>query len=190
MQNKINKIFEIFQSHSPEPKTELDYKNNYTLLIAVILSAQATDKGVNLATKALFDKYDTPEKILELGLDGLKQYVKTINYYPTKSKNIIALSEILINKYNSEVPDNIEDLITLPAVGRKTANVVMGAAFGEAVMPVDTHVFRVATRLGIGKANTPDKMEKELVANIPKKWYLIAPIILALATVTVNGWNV
>jgi endonuclease-3 len=169
-QNKINKIFTIFDANNSEPKTELVYKNNYTLLISVVLSAQATDKGVNLATKSLFEKYDTPEKILSLGLEGLKQYVKTINYYPTKAKNIIGLSEILIKNYNSVVPDNLEDLIMLPGVGRKTANVVIGAGFGKAAMPVDTHVFRVATRLGIGSAKTPTKMEHELVANIPKKW--------------------
>lgn len=170
MRHKINKIFSIFEANNPEPKTELVYKNNYTLLLAVVLSAQATDKGVNLATKPLFEKYDTPEKIIELGIEGLKQYIKTINYYPTKAKNIMKLSEILVNKFNSEVPGNMEDLMTLSGVGRKTANVVMGAAFNMAVMPVDTHVFRVATRLGIGKASTADKMEKELVANIPKKW--------------------
>jgi endonuclease-3 len=170
MQNKINKIFAIFDQNNSEPKTELVYKNPYTLLLAVVLSAQATDKSVNLATKVLFEKYDTPEKILELGLEEIKQYVKTINYYPTKAKNIIGLSEILIKKYNSEVPNNIEDLITLPGVGRKTANVVMSSAFNMAAMPVDTHVFRVATRLGIAKTTTPEKMEHELVANIPKKW--------------------
>ena len=169
-QEKIENIFTVFAVNNSAPETELVYNNNYTLLLAVLLSAQATDKSVNLATKELFAEYDTPEKILKLGVEGLKQYVKTINYYPTKSKNIISLSEILIKCYNSNIPDNIEELIRLPGVGRKTANVVMGAAFGKAVMPVDTHVFRVSTRLGIAKATNPDKMEKELVANIPEKW--------------------
>ena len=167
---KIEEIFTTFEQINPQPQTELDYTNNFTLLVAVVLSAQATDKSVNLATQDLFKKHDSPEKIIELGIDGLKPYIKTINFYPTKAKNIIALSEILIKKYNSQVPNNLDDLTTLPGVGRKTANVVLGAAFGIAVMPVDTHVSRVAIRLALAKPLTPDKIEKELVEKIPEKW--------------------
>lgn len=170
MTSKLNNIFQIFHDLNPNPQTELEYTNNFTLLIAVVLSAQMTDKGVNIVTKELFAKYDTPQKIISLGLDGLKEHIKRINYYNTKAKNIIALSRILIDKYNTEVPSNMEDLISLPGVGRKTANVLMNCAFGAHVMPVDTHVFRVAKRLGIASGNTPEKVENELLTNIPKKW--------------------
>jgi len=170
MTTKINNIFETFSSLDPAPKTELAFTNNFTLLIAVILSAQMTDKGVNIATKELFTKYDSPKKMIALGIDGLKEYIKRINYYNTKAKNIIALSNILVEKYNAEVPDNIDDLTSLPGVGRKTANVVLNCAFGAHAMPVDTHVFRVAKRLGIASGDTPEKVESELLINIPKKW--------------------
>jgi endonuclease-3 len=129
-----------------------------------------TDKGVNIVTKELFAKYDTAQKIISLGIDGLKEHIKRINYYNTKAKNIIALSQILIDKHNAEVPSNMEDLISLPGVGRKTANVVMNCAFGAHVMPVDTHVFRVAKRLGFALGNTPEAVEKELLTNIPQAW--------------------
>jgi endonuclease-3 len=168
MKTQIAKIFEIFEKDNPNPKTELEYTNNFTLLMAVVLSAQATDKGVNLATKALFETYDHPQKILDLGLEGLKTYTKTLNYYPTKSKNIIALSEILMKEYDGEVPNNIDDLVKLPGVGRKTANVILGVAFDQPSMPVDTHVFRVSTRLGIAKAPNADKMEEALCKIVPK----------------------
>jgi len=167
---QINHIFDTFASLNPSPKTELAFSNNFTLLIAVILSAQMTDKGVNIATKGLFATYDSPEKIIALGIDGLREYIKSVNYYNTKAKNIIALSHILVEKYNSEVPDNIEDLTSLPGVGKKTANVVLNCAFGMYAMPVDTHVFRVSKRLGIASGNSPEKVEDELLVNIPKKW--------------------
>ena len=170
MNSNINNIFSTFASLNPSPETELNYTNNFTLLIAVVLSAQMTDKGVNIVTKDLFAQCDTPEKILALGIDGLKEYIKRINYYNTKAKNIIALSKILVEKYESSVPDNMDDLMTLPGVGRKTANVVMNCAFSAHVMPVDTHVFRVATRLGIATGLTPEKVEQELLSNIPAKW--------------------
>ncbi len=170
LKSKIEGIFTTFSEINPHPKTELVYVNNFTLLLAVLLSAQATDKGVNLATKALFAKYDSPKKILDLGLEGLKQYIKTINFYPTKAKRIIELCEILAREYNGQIPQSLDELVKLPGVGRKTANVVMGAAFGKAVMPVDTHVFRVANRLGIAYADAPEKMEHELVRNIPEKY--------------------
>ncbi len=170
MTSKINHIFSTFSSLNPNPKTELYYTNNFTLLLAVMLSAQMTDKGVNIATKDLFEKYDSPEKILILGLDDLKTHIKSINYYNTKAKNIIAASQILVAKHHSNVPNNMNDLIELPGVGRKTANVVMNCAFGAHVMPVDTHVFRVAKRLGIAHRETPEQVEKELLSHIPAKW--------------------
>lgn len=164
------KILEIFEKDNPNPNTELVYNNNYTLLVAVVLSAQATDKGVNIATKDLFKKYDSPQKILDLGLDGLKEYTKTLNYYPTKSKNIIALSQILVDKYSGEVPDTQEDLVSLPGVGNKTANVIRAVAFDHPTMPVDTHVMRVSERIGIAKDKNPDKLEAKLKKIIPEEW--------------------
>lgn len=170
MNNHIEEIFARFAELNPNPKTELNYTNHYTLLLAVVLSAQMTDKGVNIATAQLFAGYDTPEKIVELGIDGLKNYVKSVNYYNTKAKNIIALSKILIEKYNSKIPNDMDSLIELPGVGRKTANVVMNCAFGAHVIPVDTHVMRVATRLELAKGKDPLSIEKALLKNIPKNW--------------------
>lgn len=167
---EINQIFKIFQKINPSPKTELIYTNNFTLLIAVILSAQATDVSVNKATKTLFLQYDSPEKILKLGEEGLKKYIKSIGLYNAKAKNIWALAEILIKEYNSQVPTNFEQLIKLPGVGRKTANVVLNCAFNHPTLAVDTHVFRVARRLGLAQSNTSEKVEKELIAIIPGKW--------------------
>lgn len=166
----IENIFKIFHELNPKPKTELEYKNDFTLLVAVVLSAQSTDLAVNKATKDLFNLYDTPEQIFLLGEDALKQYIKTIGLYNSKAANIIKLSEILMKKYESKVPDNIEDLIKLPGVGRKTANVVLNALFGKATMPVDTHVARVSQRLELSNEKTPDKIEAELMSVIPDKW--------------------
>jgi endonuclease-3 len=166
----INSIFAIFQNNNPNPFTELEYVNHYTLLVAVVLSAQSTDKGVNKATKALFEKYDSPEKIVALGEDGLKQYVKVIGLYNTKAKNIISLSTLLIKNYNSEVPDNLEELIKLPGVGRKTANVVLSCAYGHSTIPVDTHMIRVSNRIGLSKESNPDKLEQDLLKVIPDIW--------------------
>ncbi|MES2215659.1 MAG: endonuclease III [Pseudomonadota bacterium] len=170
----IYNIFSAFEELDPAPKTELHYTNNYTLLVAVVLSARMTDKGVNKATPELFDKYDTPAKMLDLGIEGLKSYIKTVGLYPTKAKNIISLSEILLEDYDSIVPDSIEELIKLPGVGRKTANVVLNSAFGMATMPVDTHVQRVSNRLGLTCANTPDKIEQDLLKVIPTQWLFMA----------------
>ncbi|MDF2965432.1 MAG: Endonuclease [Rickettsiaceae bacterium] len=167
---EINAIFQEFYNRDPDPKTELQYTNNYTLLVAVALSAQATDISVNKATKDLFQKYDTPEKMLVLGEEGLAQYIKSIGLYRTKARNIIALSRILIEHYNSTVPDSLDKLVKLPGVGRKTANVVLNCAFKKDCMPVDTHVFRVAKRLGLSKGRTPEAVEQDLLAIIPKKW--------------------
>jgi len=175
MQTKqINEIFQILSQTNPEPKTELVYENHYTLLVSVVLSAQATDKSVNNATKNLFIHYNSPEKMLELGLDGLKQYIKTIGLFNSKAKNVIELSKILVQKYHSQVPDNFDDLILLPGVGRKTANVVLNCAFGKPTMPVDTHVYRVARRIGLADGATPEKVERQLLKAIPKKWMKFA----------------
>ena len=166
----INQIFKIFSNHNPKPQTELEFTNNFTLSIAVILSAQATDISVNKSTKLLFPTYNTPEKILSLGEDGLKKYIKTIGLYNSKAKNIIALCKILIDKYNSDIPSEFNELIKLPGIGRKTANVILNCAFGKPTMAVDTHVYRVSNRIGLSTGNTPDKVEKELLKKIPKKW--------------------
>lgn len=173
-QDKIEKIFQIFSSADPKPKTELEYSNNFTLTIAVILSAQATDISVNKATKKLFEQYDTPHKIFLLGEANLKPYIKTIGLYNSKAKNIIALCEILINKYNSIIPDEFEELIKLPGIGRKTANVILNCAFAKPTMAVDTHVFRVAHRIGLSIGSSPEKVEKDLLKKIPKQWLLHA----------------
>ena len=164
----IEEIFTRLRAQRPKPTTELDYTNNYTLLVAVVLSAQSTDVGVNKATKNLFPIVDTPEKMVKLGLDGLKQHIKTIGLYNTKAKNVIALSEMLIEKHNSEVPDDRTSLEELPGVGRKTANVVLNTAFGHPTIAVDTHIFRVSNRLGFGKGKTPLAVEKKLLKNIPE----------------------
>src|SRR5687768_12422892 len=141
---KIRRFFEILRESNPEPRGELEHINPYTLLVAVVLSAQATDKGVNKATKALFKIADTPEKMLRLGEAGLKEHVKTIGLYTAKARNIIALSEILVRDHGGKVPQTREELVKLPGVGRKTANVVLNIAFGQETMAVDTHIFRVA----------------------------------------------
>lgn len=166
----VNKIFEIFSRNNENPKTELVYKNYFTLLVAVILSAQATDVSVNLATNSLFDNYDTPEKFLGLGEEGLKKYIKSIGLFNRKAKNIITLCQILISNYDSKVPSNFEELVKLPGVGRKTANVVLNCLFSLPTMAVDTHVFRVAKRIGLTKGNTPKVVEKELLQIIDQKW--------------------
>jgi endonuclease-3 len=167
----INKIFEIWQKdHRNDPIIELNYKNNYTLLVAVILSAQSTDKGVNKATEELFKITEIPEKMLKLGEGGLKKYIKTIGLYNSKAKNIIAMSEVLVKKFNSKVPGNFDDLVSLPGVGRKTANVVLNCAFDIPAIGVDTHVFRVSNRIGIVKENNVLDTEKSLEKVIPQKW--------------------
>ncbi len=167
---KIDQIFAIWQNHNPSPKTELIYTNNYTLLVAVVLSAQSTDVGVNKATKALFKIADTPQKMLKLGEQGLKKYINTIGLYNGKAANIIKLSQILIKEYNSEVPQDFESLKSLPGVGQKTANVVLNCAFGHPTIAVDTHVFRVANRIGFVEETTPERTEVALLKTIPQKW--------------------
>jgi len=168
--NQIDSIFRTFQDHNAHPKTELESTNTYTLLVAVILSAQATDTGVNKATKTLFSIVSTPQEMLELGEENLKKYVKTIGLFNTKAKNIIAMSKALVERYNSEVPDNITDLISLPGVGRKTAKVLLNAAFHQPVIAVDTHVFRTATRIGLSHSSIISKVEQDLEKTISNKW--------------------
>lgn len=169
-QAQIEEIFKIFSKNNPTPKTELEFTNNFTLVVAVVLSAQATDVSVNKATGKLFAKYDTPEKMLALGEDGLKEYIRTIGLFNSKARNIIALCRDLIEKHNSGIPADFETLASLPGVGRKTANVILNCAFGHKTMAVDTHVFRVSNRLGLTKGKTPIAVEKDLLENIPESW--------------------
>lgn len=164
---KINEIFTRFKEHNPNPTTELEYHSPFELLIAVILSAQSTDVGVNKATHKLFPVANTPEKILALGKEGLKEYIKTIGLYNTKGANILKTCQILIDKHNSKVPDDRKALEALPGVGRKTANVVLNTAFGHATMAVDTHIFRVSNRTGIAPGKTPLDVEKQLLRVVP-----------------------
>jgi endonuclease-3 len=167
--NNIKKIFAILEKQNPSPKTELIYTSEFELLIAVILSAQATDISVNKATKILFPIANTPKKIFALGEAGLSKYIKTIGLYNTKAKNIIKTCDILIHHHKGQVPNNREALEALPGVGRKTANVVLNTAFGHHAIAVDTHIFRVANRTGLAKAKTPLAVENQLEDNIPKK---------------------
>lgn len=167
-QKIITEIFTRFQQHNPAPTTELEYDSVFQLLIAVILSAQATDVSVNKATKALFAKAPTPEKMRKLGLDGLKSYIKTIGLYNAKAENIIKTCDILITQYQGEVPNTREALESLPGVGRKTANVVLNTAFHQPTIAVDTHIFRVSNRIGLAKGKTPLAVEQQLLKNIPK----------------------
>ena len=160
-------FFARLAAATPEPEGELDYVNPYTLLVAVVLSAQATDAGVNRATRDLFKTVDTPEKMLKLGEEGLKRHIKTIGLYNAKAKNVIALSKLLIERHASEVPKDREALQTLPGVGRKTANVVMNIAWGEETFAVDTHVFRICNRTGLAPGRTPDEVEAGLERKVP-----------------------
>ena len=164
----IAEFFARLRRRNPEPESELQYVNPYTLLVAVVLSAQATDSGVNRATRNLFAIASTPAAMLELGEEKLREHVKSIGLYRTKSKNIIALSEILLREHGGEVPHAREALEALPGVGRKTANVVLNVAFGEPAMAVDTHIFRLANRTGLAPGKTPRAVEDALVAAIPK----------------------
>ncbi|WP_066467468.1 endonuclease III [Bosea sp. WAO] len=167
---EIREIFTRFRTARPEPKGELDYVNAFTLLVAVLLSAQATDAGVNKATKRLFELADTPEKMLALGEDQVRELVKTIGLYRTKAKNVIALCEKLIAEFGSAVPTTREALESLPGVGRKTANVVLNIAFGEITHAVDTHVFRVANRLRIAPGKNVLQVELGLEKAIPAEF--------------------
>lgn len=166
-----DQIFEFFRrlcELNPDPQTELEFGNVYQLLVAVVLSAQATDAGVNKATRALFAEVKTPAQMLALGEEGLKQHIKTIGLFNSKAKNVIALSDILVRDYGGEVPMDRDALITLPGVGRKTANVVLNCALGAETFPVDTHVFRVCNRTGLARGKTPEKVEALLEKRVPE----------------------
>ncbi|EKD71549.1 MAG: hypothetical protein ACD_46C00163G0006 [uncultured bacterium] len=166
----IRDIFLRFRKNNPHPTTELIYHTDFELLIAVILSAQATDKSVNKATGPLFKIANTPEKMLKLGEKGLKNYIKTIGLYTNKAKNIIGACQMLVEKFHSNVPQDRESLESLPGVGRKTANVILNTCFGQLTIAVDTHIFRVANRIGLAKGKTPLEVEKQLLKNIPNEF--------------------
>ncbi|WP_456447794.1 endonuclease III [Thiolapillus sp.] len=167
---KRREIFERLRAANPHPTTELNYSSPFELLVAVILSAQATDVGVNKATAKLFPVANTPQAILDLGEDRLKEYIKTIGLYNSKAKNIIATCRILLEEHDGEVPDRREKLEALPGVGRKTANVVLNTAFGQPTMAVDTHIFRVSNRTGIAKGKTVLEVEKKLLRHVPREF--------------------
>ena len=167
---KSNHIFTILSTKNPSPKTELEFVNEYTLLVAIVCSAQATDIGVNKATKELFKTITTPQKMILLGEEGLKKHIRTIGLFNSKAKNVITLSKILISNFNSIIPNSIEELQTLPGVGRKTALVFLNCARGFDTIGVDTHVHRVSNRLGLAKSTNVLDTEKQLAKKIPKKW--------------------
>ena len=170
----IEPFFATLRDANPEPSTELDYASVFELLAAVLLSAQATDRGVNKATRALFAIADTPQKMLELGEEKVREYIKTIGLYRNKARNVIALSEKLIAEFGGEVPRTRAEIETLPGAGRKTANVVLNMAYGEHTMAVDTHVFRVGNRTGLAPGNTPLEVELGLEKVIPSEFMLHA----------------
>ncbi|RMF19205.1 MAG: endonuclease III [Gammaproteobacteria bacterium] len=167
---KRREIFERLRSDNPAPTTELNYETPFELLIAVILSAQATDVGVNKATARLFPVANTPQAILDLGVDGLKEYIKTIGLYNSKAENIIKTCRILLEEHGGEVPRSRAALEKLPGVGRKTANVVLNTAFGEPTIAVDTHIFRVSNRTRIASGKTPLEVEKKLLRHVPAEF--------------------
>ena len=169
-----SELFRRLQAINPHPKTELEYQSTFELLIAVILSAQATDISVNLATRRLYKKANTPQAILDLGEDGLKAYIKTIGLFNSKAKNVIATCKALLQAHAGEVPSDREALEALPGVGRKTANVVLNTAFGQPTMAVDTHIFRVANRTGLALGKTPLIIERKLLKSIPQQFLIDA----------------
>lgn len=166
----IREIFERLKAANPRPRSELKYTNPYQLLVAVVLSAQSTDKGVNLATRALFEKVKTPQDMVELGLRKLKTHIKTIGLYNTKAANIMKTSKILAQQYKGKVPRTREELEALPGVGRKTANVILNTAFGEPVIAVDTHIFRVANRTGLAPGKNVREVEDRLMQVVPDEY--------------------
>lgn len=167
---EMTEAFSRWKAANPAPVSELDYVNPFTLLVAVVLSAQSTDKGVNKATGPLFKVADTPEKMLKLGEEGLISYIKTIGLYKNKAKHVMGLSQKLIDDFDSKVPGTREELMTLPGVGRKTANVVLNVIFHQPTMPVDTHLLRVAPKIGLAEGDTPEKVEKSLLSRIPAEF--------------------
>lgn len=167
---KRREIYRRFRQANPQPTTELAYRTPYELLVAVVLSAQATDKSVNQATDKLFKVANTPRKMVALGIEGLEAYIRTIGLYRTKARNVIALSQILLEQHRGEVPPEREALEALPGVGRKTANVVLNTAFGEPTVAVDTHIFRVANRTGLAPGGDPREVEDKLVKFTPQEF--------------------
>jgi endonuclease-3 len=168
-------VFEFFRrlaEDNPSPETELLFGNAFQLVVAVALSAQSTDVGVNKATRALFARVKTPQQMLELGEDGLKEHIKTIGLFNTKAKNVIALSQLLVDEFGGEVPAIRDELVRLPGVGRKTANVVLNCWFGEETFAVDTHIFRVGNRTGLAKGKTPEQVEVQLEKKVPQPFRL------------------
>ena len=168
--NKRAEIFQKLKAQNPEPTTELNYSSPFELLIAVVLSAQATDVGVNKATKKLYSVANTPEAIYALGLDGLKTYIRTIGLFNTKAKNIIKTCKLLIDEYDSQVPEDRSSLERLPGVGRKTANVILNTAFGQPTIAVDTHIFRVSNRTGIAPGKDVREVEDKLIKFVPDEY--------------------
>ena len=168
--SEMHEVFSRWQAANPQPASELDYVNAYTLLVAVVLSAQSTDKGVNKATGPLFKIADTPQKMLALGEEGLISYIKTIGLYRNKAKHIMGLSQKLLDDFDGEVPCDREALMTLPGVGRKTANVVLNVIFHQSTMPVDTHLLRISPKIGLAQGNTPEAVEKSLLSRIPPEF--------------------
>ena len=166
----IYEVFEAFRKQNPEPATELIYTTDYTLLVSVMLSAQATDKSVNKATEALYKVADTPEKMLELGQEKLESYIKSIGLYRSKAKHVIETSHILVEKHGGKIPHSRKDLEELPGVGRKTANVILSVLFGEKTIAVDTHILRIAPKIGLAAGTTPESVEKELLSVIPEEF--------------------
>lgn len=177
---EVERVFALLSEAIPNPKTELSSVNTYTLLVAVVLSAQMTDKGVNRATAPLFAVADTPEKMLALGEAGLREYVKSVNYYPTKAKRIVELSRVIVERFGGQVPGTREGLESLPGVGRKTASVILNVAFGEPTMPVDTHLLRIAPRIGLSASTKPLGVEKDLLGIIPAPYRMDAHHLLVL----------
>ncbi|WP_028302829.1 endonuclease III [Oceanospirillum maris] len=169
---KRYEIFSRLRANNPRPTTELNYSSSFELLIAVILSAQATDVGVNKATDKLYPVANTPQEIYDLGVEGLKTYIKTIGLFNSKAENVIKTCRMLLDRHNGEVPQTREALEALPGVGRKTANVVLNTAFGQPTIAVDTHIFRVSNRTGIAKGKNVDEVEKKLIRNVPKEFKL------------------
>lgn len=169
---KRTEIFQRFQQQNPKPETELEFSNEFELLVAVVLSAQSTDVGVNKATRKLFPVANTPEAIFALGEDGLKEYIKTIGLFNSKAKNVIKLCEMLINLHDSQVPDDREALEALPGVGRKTASVVLNTAFGHPTIAVDTHIFRVSNRTKIAPGKNVNEVEQRLLRVVPEEFKL------------------
>ena len=172
--DKIREFFRRLHAANPEPRGELEWTNPFTLLVAVVLSAQATDKGVNKATPALFKAADTPEKMVELGEEKIRGLIKTIGLFNTKAKNVYLLSKILVEEYGGEIPLSRDELVRLPGVGRKTANVVLNIAYGQPTIAVDTHIFRVSNRTGLAPGPTVEKVEEKLEKVVPKDYLLHA----------------